>query len=244
MALKVFAVGDLHSEFREDVDREHLIKVEADVCILTGDIGNFLQEQNLVETLNFYKNNYQYVIYVLGNHEYYNCRYDREFVVEKIRELCQEIGIIFLHRSTVKIRDVLFVGATLWSNIDSNSFKQLNDSNYVFQSKFDYIEEFLKDFRFLQKTLREHPKEKIVVATHHLPTYRLIHRRFKDSDMNSAFYTDILDELEMHFVKYWFCGHTHETTMHKYMDAILIVNPLGYPGEFKFSQVLKNVYEV
>jgi Icc-related predicted phosphoesterase len=104
---------------------------------------------------------------------------------------------------------------------------------------------FVKDFNWLEKQLQEekHTQKKVII-THHLPSSRLIHKRFKYDLSTTAFHTHIVDKLELHGVKYWFCGHTHEQMKSKYGNTTLFVNPLGYPQEKRETELSTEVFEI
>ena len=93
------------------------------------------------------------------------------------------------------------------------------------------------------------PSRKQIIITHHVPTNLLIHKRFIGHVANSAFQTNVLDQVPLKCVKMWICGHTHE-----YADVqvkgqhsnhtTLLVNPVGYPREQRHTRLSLNVWVV
>lgn len=56
------------------------------------------------------------VVYVPGNHEFYGCDIDR--TVAKARQAAAGTNVHIIQNDTVMIDNVLFVGATLWTNFE------------------------------------------------------------------------------------------------------------------------------
>lgn len=246
MPKTIFAISDIHLEF--GVNTENLIAEwpSTDIIVLAGDIGN--ATTGLKEIENFlHKLKYKYpdVVFVAGNHEFYGCNYDRNKVITDLKKLADETQTHFLHRETKIIQGIEFIGATLWSLIEKDTCDSINDfSQHVFHSQIEYVESFIDDYRFIKQQLQSPTDFPQIVVTHHLPTSRLIHRRFKDSEINSAFSTNILDDINTRGVILWFCGHTHEYSMCRYNGTYFFVNPLGYPEEKRETTVSLSTYDV
>jgi len=249
----IFCISDIHSEFYQ-YDPEALQETlqeyspKADYCVLAGDIGSLASIDSYRKVLDHYSKRYPHVVLVAGNHEFYGCNYDVKGVIETLKTECEAFdNVHFLHRQTLLLNGIRFIGATLWSAIDEKSEKMIGDFNHVFQSRFDYLGAFVDDYRFLREELAlqaltpEHPT---VVVTHHVPTSKLIHPKFYNSPANSAFSTNIFDTLVLKNVKYWFCGHTHESMITSYGDTKAVVNPLGYRFEKKDTEASTKVFYV
>lgn len=251
LATKIYAISDIHSEFytMHNIDKllSILPKVNAKYCVLAGDIGNVTEcPDKLRKVLQFFKERHKYVIYVPGNHEYYMCGYKKSAVDEKLITICAEEGVHLLNRGTVVLDGVLFIGATLWSAVDEEGFKGIGDSKHIFKNIVEYLEEFTTDYKFIKEELFKSIELDIpvVVVTHHLPSKRLIHSRYKDDPINKAFYTNLTDILPIHKVNYWFCGHTHEYNILRVLDTFFVCNPMGYPEEFRYTKLLTEPFEI
>lgn len=248
----VYAVSDIHSEFYKMVSDDKLYSllpaVNAKYCVLAGDIGCVTKQPGVFRsTLKFFKARHKYVIMVPGNHEYYGSDYKFDSVNDTLSKICTEEGVYLLNRSTIELEGVLFIGATLWSAVDDRGFKGINDSYHVFANKVEYLEAFVQDYQFIKKELLatfDRNEGSVVVVTHHLPTAKLIHPRYKDSPINSAFYTNLTDVLPIHKVKYWFCGHTHEFSKTKILNTTFVCNPMGYPEEYRYTKTSIDTYEL
>ena len=92
---------------------------------------------------------------------------------------------------------------------------------------------------FLEKELRNVTTGKTIVVTHHLPTFFKYPEKYRYSELNTAFATELFDLIEPSNVDYWIFGHTHEVVADfKIGKTTLTTNQLGYVeyGEhFKFQ---------
>lgn len=244
--MKVFGISDLHLEFGVDVKTLISTWKPADFLVLAGDICNPLEyyedyKNFLVEVKQKYKN----VVFIAGNHEFYDCDYNRNEVIGLLKKLAEETDTHFLHNEKKVINGIEFIGCTLWSMIDSEATSAISDfSHEVFKTRLDYICEFVDHFRFLQRALEETTIFPRIVITHHLPDYNLIHKKYRGSKINSAFYSSILGDINIDKIQYWFCGHTHEYGKVRYGDMSIIVNPVGYPGEIRATEVNLTIHKV
>lgn len=252
----IYCISDIHSEFYQD-DNDSLIEQLQNYspegvtyCVLAGDIGS-VGSSKCIESyrtvLEHYSKLYPYVIFVAGNHEFYNSNYDFQKVLTTLENLSKSFdNVYFLHRKSVTLDGVRFIGATLWSAIDEKSTKHINDFNHVFHHQVDYLSEFVNDYRFLKKELETHieSKEPNVVITHHLPTSKLVHPRFTNHPAGSAFYTNLLDCLPLKNTKYFYSGHSHERMNISYGSTQLMTNPMGYRFEKRDTTTSKKVWHI
>ena len=72
---------------------------------------------------------------------------------------------------------------------------------------------------------------KCIVITHHLPTFKVIHSKYKDSIELNSFFASNSDELISDPVIYWIYGHTHTASSHNINGVKVLCNPKGYPNE-------------
>ena len=262
--MRIFCLSDLHLEFyggknnnaftefwarflKPKLAAVAAAKPPTDVLILAGDVGypypkESVHAQNYRQFLKHCREMFPHVLLVPGNHEYYaggnlNPTADsRATILKALRDLCRETDVTLLQQNSISVAGIRFLGTTLWSDIQQPAFKAMNDSRYVFDTVQEYQHAFRDDYAWLRNELIDTPT---VIITHHLPTSRLIHPRFRDSYLNSGFVTDILEPLSdqglLASVKYWFCGHSHERMRVVYgnNNLTLYLNPLGYPHEEK-----------
>jgi hypothetical protein len=153
-----------------------------------------------------------------------------------------------LNNSTELYNDYLFVGSTLWSDIDGvdnsliknmNDFKKIKPNNYdKFKlTKSIYTEMFVNNINFLYDTIIKNSDKKIVILTHHLPTYILINEKYTGDLMNCFFASHFLEDLFQPNIKAWLCGHSHSFN-EKIINGIYFgLNPYGYPDENKETKL-------
>lgn len=268
--MKIQLVSDLHLEFGDiNIKNEN----NCDVLILSGDImvaadlynhpqitPDFLssvhledlgrRQQSALRFREFLKRcsfQFPHVIYVAGNHEFYHFRWNQTLSV--LRDECANFpNVYFLENGTKTIDDVLFVGATLWTDMnkgdpltlhaitntmndysmirdDERGFTKLRPANTALRHRKsrDYICTVVDNARADQK---------VVVCTHHAPTRASIHSRYVDQPIVNAAYASDLSELilDRPRIKLWTHGHTHDP--HDYMvgSTRVVCNPRGYDG--------------
>lgn len=63
-------------------------------------------------------NKYAHVIFVTGNHEYYNDTLTESDINTLIETKEKPINLHFLHKNKITINGVVFIGVTLWTKIN------------------------------------------------------------------------------------------------------------------------------
>jgi predicted phosphohydrolase len=210
-------VSDLHIEYNtnEVPDPLSLITPSADILILAGDIGSFYQYNQLETFLINLCKHFKVVLYVPGNHEYYSMK---GYPTLKMKNLLNNFlkmettinNLYVLNRSSVEIDDVCIVGCTLWSNTDvviPKFIVRIPDMNTkVYKQKYDgdlvYIKKMIKYCKTKNK--------KLMVVTHHCPSYSVITSNKKLKDKYISLYASHLDHLlQDDMVHTWVSGHIH-----------------------------------
>jgi predicted phosphodiesterase len=225
--------------------------------ILAGDIG-YPGDANYWSFLKDCATKYKNVICVAGNHEYYDEKYNISQTNDIIKEKSKEINDVtgnfhYLLNETVVIDGVKYIGTTLWSRLNPKYKReivgQLNDFNYI-QMKFgknltfdQYIELHIRDLEWLQGELHQtelNGESNFVIITHHLLSEQLVHPQYKDSLINSAFYSN-LD----HIIKgkLYVCGHTHKQVIKTINSTDVVVNPFGYASECLYSHIVEKTID-
>ena len=210
-------VSDLHIEYRtnEVPDPLTLITPSADILILAGDIGSFYQYNQLKTFLINLCPHFKVVIYVPGNHEYYTMKgyhsQKMKVLLQNFVQMEQSINNLYvLSRSSVQIDDVCIVGCTLWSDPDTVVPKfivRVPDMNTrVYKQRYE------SDLGYIKKMIKYCQKKdkKLMVVTHHCPTYSVITSKKKLKDKYISLYASHLDHLlTSEKVHTWVAGHIH-----------------------------------
>jgi hypothetical protein len=252
-------ISDIHLEFGAIKN----ISKYADYLVLAGDIG-YPDQKLFKEFLSNTSKIFNKVFYVAGNHEYYqnwkkgkNIKLDTiDETNEKIKIIIKELGnnIYFLNNDYHDIDDSLrIVGSTLWTNISANS-NSINDSYQIYSDdkilvSDDYLRNLHKlNVKFIENQIIEATSQnkKLVIVTHHLPSYKLILPKYKTSfysSYNSHFASD-LDHLIKEPIKAWCAGHSHGFN-HQIINRVpCYVNAYGYPTEDKNGASLDFTFDI
>lgn len=242
--MKIQYLSDVHLEF---MTKPPKIKVMADVLCLAGDIGYpysgiyslFLKQMS---------QSFKKVFLITGNHEYYNSDKYGNHTMEEVNKTIESViitnnltNITFLLNSYELYEDVLFVGTTLWSKIPSmnmndiclmNDFKQIQGLNYDTYNLLHYKScSFIADtLALVEKDKEKYKDKKIVIMTHHLPSFNLIDEKHAYSDTN-CFYASKCDQFFKEPIKAWIYGHTHTPNKTIINNIQFVCNPKGYPSE-------------
>jgi len=224
--------SDLHLEFYEN-EKELLMffpEFKNDFLVLAGDIG-YPTDQVFHRFIRQCCDNYKHVIYVPGNHEYYNT-----IGMKETDDIIRGIDIPNFHAlldSYVDLEGYRFIGGTLFTYYPKSKYKQarklMNDYNYY--TPEEVISKHKNTVEFLDKNM----SDKNIVVTHHLPSYTGISQQYKYHQGNYLFANHLDVLLRRDNVVLWFAGHTHIPNI----VGKLHINPFGYPGES--IRVLKTV---
>jgi predicted phosphohydrolase len=248
-------LSDLHLEFygtniefiKNKFELNHLkFHDEEKILCLAGDIGNpFLKNYELF--LKWISKIYDKILLIADNHEYYSL--DNKKIMKDIENKIYEISkkfnnVIFLNNDFYEIGDYLFIGSTLWSRLPCkknrymlDKYEKINDFKFIYNEKNknitydDYDNFHQKSIDFINKVLDENKNKKIILLTHHLPTFHLIHKKYKNYSSNIYFASDLDHIIFNNHILCWICGHTHMKMNITLGKTKLLINPIGYPGE-------------
>jgi predicted phosphodiesterase len=276
--MKIALASDLHLEFGE-IDLVN--SANADVLILSGDIliAQDLHDHPKSKTLPeiekilgrkqeaakryrdfLYRCSVQFphVIYVAGNHEFYHGKWP--LGIDYLRnEVAEYPNINFLEMDTVIINDHVFVGGTIWTDMnnldpitmnvirqDMNDFRIIRNSNHDFRKlrPEDVVKQHRETVRYIKRVVSEHQDKKIVVVGHHGPTKQSTHPRYQDDyHLNGAYSSDLTQLILDHpQIKLWTAGHTHHVHRYYVGDTLVACNPRGYIGYEQCAQDFKLRY--
>lgn len=244
-------VSDLHLEF---ADFNVQNAGGTDVLILSGDIiiaskVHRPESEYGIRFRNFLKRvslEFPHVVYVMGNHEFYGGKFFDS--IDDVRAACGvHDNVYLLERDTKIINDVLFVGGTLWT--DMNKFDPLtlnavrgmmNDYRAIRNDKNghtplkpeDTVERHRLTRDYIKLVVGDNKDKTIVVVGHHSPSYQSCHELYKsDYVMNGAYHSDLTEiMLDNPQIKLWTHGHTHHPFDYVVGGTRVVCNPRGYDG--------------
>ena len=248
--MKIQVVSDLHLEFTAIT----VPNVGGDVLILAGDIllGDYLKRGDDSEKGQRFRNflqrcadEFPHVLYVAGNHEFYNGNFVG--TLDDLRDHCNQWdNFYFMENDTVMIDDVVFVGATLWTDLNKrdpltvhavggmmNDYHTIrNDgAGYRKLQPTDTLHRHDRSLAYIKNVVANAPSDnKVVVVTHHSPSFQSCHAMYKDdSIMNGAFHNELSDYiLDQPRINLWVHGHTHNYCDYMIGDTRVVCNPRGY----------------
>lgn len=225
------------------------------VLVLAGDISS--SPDQLFGFIRAACEKFQHVIFVPGNHEYYKHNYDawNKVMYERLAEF-KNLHLALGCVDSVEIEGVRYVFGTLWGDggftlgdqgrvgFYLNDFRliervmQNNGSGRSFR-KFtvqDMMEISKQQKTAIRFVLENKFDGKTVVITHHLPSRRLVSKRYLERDgsdgANGGFVTDCDNMICTLEPWLWIHGHTHDTIDTELWKTRIVCNPAGYRGEY------------
>lgn len=267
MLIRIFS--DLHYEFQEPSELwvPDILETDKDtILILAGDLWNGIKS---IEQIRKFHHRFKKVLVVLGNHDYYKeniHEFGTEYQTELILQGLDNVEL--LDRNNMEIDGVLFVGATLWTNMRNEDPITVHMSKQYMVPDFSLIHAgtYLDDYYITRKnnftpniwletnrrhfdyikTITELNRDKqIVVITHHGCSWGSIHEYFKDQPVGNGYFVSEYSEfiLDNPHISHYFHGHIHSCMDYMIGTTRVITNPRGYPREHdEFDEI--SLYEI
>lgn len=255
--MNYYLLSDIHLEL---ISNEHICEniipkiindcLQPCTLLLCGDIGSVYNDEQRIKLKDFLiklKNHTDTVVYIPGNHEYYNGDNNvitMDMVEKHLTDICHQSNVILLIRNIFEDQKYIFYGCTLWTILDHDMSLYLNDLRKIYVSGNtildykQYTQCHIKDGVWLYGQIQSKSNKPKIVLTHHLPTEKLIEDKYKSQSLlNKAFYVNM--ESLFPFVKSWYCGHSHTRQCITVGNTHLAINAVGYKGEFDSVKVLK-----
>jgi hypothetical protein len=109
------------------------------------------------------------------------------------------------------------------------------DDRFANLTHSSLVELWKSNVEWLDRTLSK-VEGKVIVVTHYLPTRKLIVGKFNRKEYeigNTGYYSNLDWMIEKYNdkIEYWFCGHSHVTSLTTIGNTVLYLNPLGAPHE-------------
>lgn len=242
--MKLWVFSDLHLEFSK-LERPPVIP-DADVCVVAGDI----LDRGIAPSIRWLGENisrHMPVVFVAGNHEFYRS-FMEEALAAGAAEATKYPNLHFLENREVVIDDVVFIGATLWTDFalygtpalsTQYALSQISDYKTISFRKqpfrrltpADTIRAFTQSRNYISNRLKVHGNRKCVVVSHHAPSESSTPSIFKGDRLSPAFASDMRQLIEDFGPKVWVHGHIHDSCSYQLGTTTVICNPNGYPDE-------------
>jgi predicted phosphohydrolase len=243
--MKIALASDVHLEFGDLFLKN---EESADVLLLSGDImvaDKYKGNRIFHDFLSRASFQFPHVIYIAGNHEFYDGHFD--YSIHHLRNVCANFpNVYFLEDDIKQIDDVIFIGCTLWTDMnrsDPNTMldvmNRMNDFRKIRATESwhrlhpeQVVSRHRKSLEYIKTAINGHYDKKFVVVGHHAPSKLSTHPRYKnDVEINGAYSSDlsgfILDHPQ---IKLWTHGHTHDPYDYQIGSTRIVCNPRGYIG--------------
>ena len=219
-------LSDIHAnEWPKSLDIPTLFPAKTPTLILAGDIGK-PEHPSLHNIIQYACGKYTDVIYVPGNHEFYDKPpYE---VINWFKRIDDEFtNFHFFYRRTQIIEGVRIIGATGWSTAPHGTAY----SNMI-------SEEGKKDIEFINQTVSR-ATEPTLVVTHYCPTLTFIKKEVKGT-LKQFDYAQDLEYMFRSPIHTWISGHIHQEydIMMPYSSSMfglggvrLLCKPYGKPSD-------------
>ena len=246
--MKFALYSDLHLEFSRSANWLPP-ELDVDVVLLAGDIHTGSSGLDWAgKTFASWKS-FPEVLYLPGNHEFYNANYDA--LIEVFRR--PRPGVVALDQSVLSWTPVTgpsvrLLGCTLWSDFALHGSSkigfhmeqarlQMNDYRLIRRNgrlltPADTAEIFEQSVAWLDHELSKPWDGRTVIVTHNAPHPDCVEERYRGSAISPAFVSDLSWLMRKHRIDLWCFGHTHGNCDFMTEEGCRIVsNQMGYPGE-------------
>ena len=194
---------------------------------------------------------YKKVFFVPGNHDYYHSIYSD--VVPAYRRYFEDVkNFVVLDNNYELVEDehIAIVGCTLWTDFnDNNPMDKLAvqhgladyfyiDSRSPIEKPTDgritpdfILQKHYESKNYIDYVCKGFFDHRIVVLTHHAPSWKCIQPKYKMSLVNAGFASDLDNFIMTHAnIKLWAYGHTHYDKDFMLHDTRIYSHQCGYEG--------------
>jgi Icc-related predicted phosphoesterase len=245
--MRLLVISDIHLEFGQFRFSRQM--PEFDVAVFAGDMHapiiaaiNWMSDQREAGPLCG-----RDIVYVAGNHEFYNSEMKGNLAAGA--ERAEAAGVHLLHRRTVFIGDVRFIGCTLWTDYRLLGTpkpsmviagQELNDHRLIrYREDSGHYSRFMPwhaaaehrlDRTFIRGELSKPHQGPTVVVTHHAPHPQSVQPRHQGSALSPAFVSNLNTLIEEYQPELWIHGHDHGSHDYRVGRTRVLANQAGYPN--------------
>ena len=258
--MRINIASDIHLEFGpieiKNTEGADALILSGDICVaadLTHKDVNDKRSRAIHDFFEMCCNEYDNVIYIVGNHEHYNGDFQRTIPHLKMYLQSYLENLHILDKSVVTINDVTFIGGTLWTDMNKEdpstlySMKgMMNDFIKVANGEIDnrgkpykvinrltpddVVVDHKEMLEYIRTVVKGKYDQKFVVVGHHAPSKLSTKPKYKDDYIMNGAYSSDLSEFILDYpqIKMWTHGHTHDNFDYLVGSTRVVCNPRGY----------------
>jgi len=216
-------ISDLHLEFG------NLSVPEGNgVLILAGDIHVGNKASDWIDKC---LKNFDLVIYVMGNHEFYFNNMNA--IIHWWKEAAKyRDNFVVLDNDSIIHEGVRYLGTTLWTSALLYGLEDYHVIQYHNGTITPYDTQILhhQAVQWLEQQLKTPFDGETVVITHHAPIPECVQPWYIGDHINPCFHANLNSLIEDNDIAFWLHGHMHDSIFMEYHDTIIVCNPRGYVG--------------
>ena len=232
--MKFRIISDIHLDF--SMYDLPVLEIDGETTLLVaGDIGTGDRILRTIEWLNSLAERFQYVVFVLGNHDYWGNSIDGAvYDVKSYLKTFGKSNLVSLENDYIDFGELIIYGGTMWTNVPLYADiyeKNMGDWHYIVNEngyKFSSDDQRRIHSEFKEGLCAVVEKGKsVVVMSHHAPFCTREHKP-RGNNLDVYYYSsDIVDLLNDNVVL-WVHGHTHDFVDTMCMNTRVVCNPRGY----------------
>jgi len=234
--MRIHILSDLHLES----GAFEPVPVDADVTVLAGD--TWTKGRGVQWAADAFPD--RPVLYLLGNHEYYNAACPS--MLEKMKVAAADTNVVILEKDVVEVGGVRFLGCTLWTDFAflgdparamAAAAQGMNDYRLIRVSPqyrkirpADTLGIHRGSVDWLEAELQE-TEGPTVVITHHAPSPRSLPEQDSPEILNAAYLSNLEGLILESGPDLWIHGHLHHSVDYRLGGTRVLSNPRGYGFE-------------
>lgn len=188
---------------------------------------------------------YKKVFYVMGNHEHYGGKFWKTYD-QLVRLL--PANVTLLDDQCEEYGGVLFVGATLWTDMNKgdpltlavikdymNDYRAITYNypqygTYHKMRPIDTVHMHIISKQYIKTVVEENADKPVVVITHMAPSFMSVNEKYIHDKISNGAYCSDLSELILDNpnIKLWVHGHMHDPVNYMIGQTKVVCNPRGY----------------
>lgn len=224
------------------------------VLVIAGDIWTsrkFLTRQyrDGQSWLKKVSSQFKYVIFTLGNHDYWGANLsDEPSKIRKELALQNLFNVFLMENDNIILDGHKFIGSTLWTDFNRHDlgllmaapglmkdYKKIRfGSAYKKLSPSNLYDIFNISSRFIfNNASKDHSSQKIIIITHMAPSDKSLAPRYKNNPrpINYLYFSDLEEKIMTSSIDLWLHGHTHDICDYMIGKTRVLANQRGYSDE-------------